>query len=159
MNDSKYIVIVVGLWLERIVPSCCRTAWSPPLRHPCSRSPLSAFVSVSPFPSPDGAWPAGHNINTLAHANPHFQRHDAHYVHTDVYAKTDQSCGPINRFLVIIIMYTDCEYWQFLHTDTSAESTYISMLCVTGENSVHGQCASNNLLNISQLNTIKPVFL
>lgn len=69
--------------------------------------------------------------------------------------KIDQSCKPINSFLVIIIMYTDCEYWQFLHTDASVASTYISILCVMGENSVHGQCASNNPLNISHLNTMK----
>lgn len=39
------------------LPSCCRTAWSLPPRHLCSRSPLSGSDANAPSPSPDAAWP------------------------------------------------------------------------------------------------------
>ncbi len=139
------MIISSYCWLT-IIPSCCRTVWSPPPRRLCSQSLSNASVSVSPSPSPDGAWPAGHNINSPVNTNQHLL-HALNPAEQALYAywcicKISLSHRPIKHFVVIIIMYADCEYWQFLHTDTSAEFTWISILRMTGENCAHGECAS-----------------
>lgn len=54
------------------IPSCCRTAWSPPPRHLCSRYPWSGSDVNVPSPSPDAAWPDGGEHGHHADFQPHF---------------------------------------------------------------------------------------
>ncbi len=139
------MIISSYCWLT-IIPSCCRTVWSPPPRRLYSQSLSNASVSVSPSPSPDGAWPAGHNINSSVNTNLHLlhalESSGTGAICIQMHMQISLSHRPIKRFVIIIIMYADWEYWQFLHTDTSAEFTWISILRMTGENCVHGECAS-----------------